>query len=53
MSDDEIKLCVDALWDNAVDGRIADRHLGSDFATAERHLKSSFVTWLRMKEATA
>lgn len=46
MSEDEIRLCVDALWDNAVDGRIADSHLDSDFDKAERHLRRSFEAWL-------
>lgn len=46
MSEDQIKLCVEALWDNAIDGGIADRHLGSDFDKAERHLRCSFEWWL-------
>ncbi len=49
MTDAEVNVCVDALWDNAIDGRFADRHLDSDFDKAEAMLKASFVAWLLSK----
>lgn len=47
MSDADIKVCVDALWDNAIDGRRADRLYNSDFDRAERELRESFEAWLK------
>ena len=47
MSEQDIRLCVDALWDNAVDGRLADKNLDSDLDEAERLLRESFLTFLR------
>ena len=46
MSEDDIALCVDALWDNAIDGRLADLLWDSDFDKAETELRRSFVNWL-------
>lgn len=50
MTEEDIRLCVDALWDNAIDGRLADLRWGSDFDKAERHLRKSFEYWLRLPE---
>lgn len=47
MTDDEIQMCIAALYENSIDGRIADAHGGSDFDRAERELCASFEVWLR------
>ncbi|MDE2100784.1 MAG: hypothetical protein KGL39_26295 [Patescibacteria group bacterium] len=46
MKDEEINMCVGALWENAIDGRLADKNLGSDFDEAERRLRQSFVEFI-------
>jgi truncated hemoglobin YjbI len=46
VSDDDIALCIDAFYDNAIDGRIADEKFGSDFDAAEAELRASFVEFL-------
>lgn len=47
MTQEEVGICVGALWDNAIDGRLADRLHGSDFDAAERDLRVSFEAFLR------
>jgi hypothetical protein len=42
----DLDAATDALWDNAFDGRYADRCMDSDFDTAWRRLRASFVRHL-------
>lgn len=42
----DIAVAMEALYDNAIDGRYADRCMGSDFDAAYRRLRRSFVQFL-------
>lgn len=46
MDDHEYRLCLEALWDNAVDGRFADLKYDSDFDRAEADLDKAFREFL-------
>ncbi len=46
MAEHEISLCIEALWDNLMDGGIADRRYGSDFDKAEAELERTFRNFL-------
>lgn len=47
MKEEDIRVAVNALWDNAIDGRLADKNLDSDFDEAERLLRAGFEAFLR------
>jgi hypothetical protein len=47
MTKEQIDLCVSALYENAVDGRLADLRGDSDFDRAERELRVTFEEWWR------
>jgi hypothetical protein len=46
LTESDIRLCVDAIWDNSIDARRAAALYDSDFDRAEAELKDSFVTFL-------
>ena len=46
MDEDMIRLCIAALWENSIDGRLADYRYNSDFSQQEKELTDSFLEYL-------
>ncbi len=46
MDDPDLRRCLEALWDNSIDGRLADLKYDSNFDMQEVDLRTSFIEFL-------